>query len=468
MERNINHQKAHLSQLINELKDMSQNAKVESVEETAFTTIIAQFHHNDDLDEAIAGFEEALFKNKLTLCFMKNKISQLIENKIADLAFEMVTLALQLNPKDRELQFLLVQTHKLNENYAGALNVLDILKEGATKKDVLQILNEEASLFKLMNNAESTFVTLRRLLNIDPTNETALKDIWWSIEVSKNYKESLALHKSIIDKNAYSARAWYNLAHAQYYLHQYENAIKSFEYAFLIDVKFELAYRYCSEVCMLIGKHEQALKCFYELLEHSTPDADGLKNIGLCYEKLGNLVKSRKYYLLARNLDPMDDEIYFNLGNTYRIEEQWKLAANYYERAISLNDRNEDYFIALADAYFKCDENHKAELYYRRATEVGPEVPGPWVKYAQFYASADKFDMALDILIEAEEYTTGAEIYYCRATLLFQQDEKFEAMENLGEALQIDYDMHTILFEYIPTLKDNPDIKAILNYYEFG
>jgi tetratricopeptide (TPR) repeat protein len=188
----------------------------------------------------------------------------------------------------------------------------------------------------------------------------------------------------------------------------------------------------------------------------------------LCYEKLNNLIKARKYYLLARNLDPMEDEIYFFLGNTYKAEAQWRLAANYYERAISLQDRNEDYYIALAEAYFKCDESHKADLYYRRATEIGPEIPTPWVRYAEFYKNANKPEMALEILMEAEDYTTGAEIYYCRAAILFEQGERFDGMENLGEGLQIDFDMHSMFFEYIPSLREDREIKAIIKYYEFG
>lgn len=468
MENNSFNSKTNLTKLLNEITDMSQKVKVDSIEETAFASIIAQFHHTDDIDEAIAGFEEAIYKNKLTLAFMKKKISQLIENKIADLAVETSTLALQLNPEDRELQFFMVQACRLNENYSQALAILDTLKENASPKEVIEILNEEAAIYKLMQNAENTFVTLRRLLTLDPANEEALKEIWWSVEISKNYKESLKLHKSIIEKNPYSARAWYNMAHAEYYLHQYENAVKSFEYAFIIDEKFELAYRYCAEVCMLIGKYDQALKCYYELMEHTTPDAEGLKSIGLCYEKLNNLIKARKYYLLARNLDPMDDEIYYFLGNTYKSESQWRLAANYYERAISLHDRNEDYFMALAEAYEKCDENHKADLYFRRATEIGPEIPAPWVKYAEYYLKVGKAETALDILEEAEEYTAGAEIYYCKAGILFQQGEKFDAMENLGEALQIDFDMHTKIYEYLPSLKEDRDIKAIIKYYEFG
>ncbi len=468
MKNNSLNSKLNLTKLVNELTIMSQNVKVDSVEETAFTQIISRFHQDDNIEQAIAGFEEAIYKNRLTIAFMKKKISQLIENKIADLAIETISLATQLAPHDRELHFLMIQACRLNEDYSRALDILDTLKADAAPREVILILNEEAAIYKLMQNAESTFVSLRRLLTIDPHNEDALREIWWSIEMSKNYKESLKLHKIVIEKNPYSARAWYNLAHAEYYLHQYENAIRSFEYAYIIDPKFELAYRYCAEVCTLTGRFEQALKCYYDLMEHAVADAEALKSIGYCYEKTSNLIKARKYYLLARNLDPMDDEIYYNLGNTYKADGQWQLAANYYERAVSLQDRNEDYFVALAEAYIHCGENHKADLFFRRATEVCPEMPAPWVRYAEFYFKGGKSEKALEILLEAEETTAGAEIYYCRAIILFSLNEKFDAMENLGEALQIDFDMHKILFDYLPALKEDREIKAIIKYYEFG
>ncbi len=281
MKNNSLNSKLNLTKLVNELTIMSQNVKVDSVEETAFTQIISRFHQDDNIEQAIAGFEEAIYKNRLTIAFMKKKISQLIENKIADLAIETISLATQLAPHDRELHFLMIQACRLNEDYSRALDILDTLKADAAPREVILILNEEAAIYKLMQNAESTFVSLRRLLTIDPHNEDALREIWWSIEMSKNYKESLKLHKIVIEKNPYSARAWYNLAHAEYYLHQYENAIRSFEYAYIIDPKFELAYRYCAEVCTLTGRFEQALKCYYDLMEHAVADAEALKSIGV-------------------------------------------------------------------------------------------------------------------------------------------------------------------------------------------
>lgn len=468
MKNNNYDSNSKLNDLVNELKVMSQNSSVDSIEETAFVKIMDNYQLYADIDGTIAAVEEALYKNRLTISFLKKKISQLIQNQLGLLAYETVSLALQLNATDRDLLMLKVQACKITEDFAEALNILDSLKKDASQLEVIEILNEEAALYRLMDNAENTFVCLRRVLKLDPMNEAALKEIWWSIEISKNYKESLKLHADIIERNPYSARAWYNYGHAHYYLHNYEDAIKSFEYAYIVDEKFELAYRYCAEVCTITGQHDKALKCYYDYMEHFTPDADSLKNLGVCYEKLGNLLKARKYYLLARNLEPMDDEVYFFLGNTYITEQQWKLAANYYERAISLQDRNEDYYIALAQAYDKCDENHKADLFFRRATEVGPEIPTAWVKYAEYYIAHDKLDDALEILDEAEEYTTGAEIYYCKAIILFKQEERFQAMEDLGEGLQLDFDMHKVLFDHIPTLKDDRDIKAIIKYYQYG
>lgn len=468
MKNNNYDSNSKLIDLMNELKVMSQNATVDSVEETAFVQIINNYQNNSDIDDTIAAVEDALYKNRLTISFLKKKISQLIENQVGELAYETVSLALQLNPVDRDLLLLKVKACRITDGYAEALNILDSLKKNASQNEVIEILNEEASIYKLMNNAENTFICLSRVLRLDPTNEAALKEIWWSIEISKNYKESLKLHASIIEHNPYSSRAWYNMGHAHYYLHKYEDAIKAFEYAYIIDEKFELAYRYCAEVCTITGQHEKALKCYYDYMEHFTPDGDSLKNLGVCYEKTGNLLKARKYYLLARNLEPMDDEVYFLLGNTYMTELQWKLAANYFERAISLQDRNEDYYTALAQAYDKCNEQHKADLFFRRATEIGPEIPTPWVKYAEYFISHNKLGDAMEVLIEAEEYTAGAELYYCRSAIQFMLGEKFEAMEDLGEALQLDYEMRSKLFEYIPSLSNDREIKAIIKYYEFG
>jgi len=170
---------------------------------------------------------------------------------------------------------------------------------------------------------------------------------------------------------------------------------------------------------------------------------------------------------MARNLEPMDDEIYYLLGLSYVADETWNLAANYFERAISLNDRNEEYFIALAKTYASQGEHKRAQLFFRRATEIGPEIPEAWIAAADYHYQLADHDAVLELLEEAEDYTTGPEIYYMKSVAHFAKNEEYEAMEALGEGLQLDFDMHPFIFNYHPQLRSDKKVKGIIRYYEF-
>ena len=75
-------------------------------------------------------------------------------------------------------------------------------------------------------------------------------------------------------------------------------------------------------------------------------------------------------------------------------------------------------------------------------------------------------DAAWDILIDAEEYAVGPELTYCKAACLFKMGKRKEGMLFLEEAITDDFEMHPILFKYIPELKTDKKIKAMLKFFE--
>jgi|GEM_PF-1931416 len=452
---------------INETNVVSQNGTVVSVEEKAFRQIAELFQIHSFTEDWVSVVEEHILRKRISVPYLKYKIESLLLSEQSELAYHLVSHVTALLPFDTGLDKLLFEAARANGNYAEALSCLEKWKSYASLEQSIHIYNEEAAIHKLMNDADNNFQCLKNVLHIDPNNETALQEIWWSIEMTKNYRESIKLHKEILQVNPNCYRAWYNLAHSQYYLFQYNNAIESFQKSIEFEPSFELAYKYCAEVCILIKEYKMALECYYDYLEKFQPDADGLKNIGQIYYQMKNQIKSRKYFLMARNLEPMDDEIYYLLGLSYVADETWNLAANYFERAISLNDRNEEYFIALAKTYASQGEHKRAQLFFRRATEIGPEIPEAWIAAADYHYQLADHDAVLELLEEAEDYTTGPEIYYMKSVAHFAKNEEYEAMEALGEGLQLDFDMHPFIFNYHPQLRSDKKVKGIIRYYEF-
>ena len=309
------------------------------------------------------------------------------------------------------------------------------------------------------------FFALKAALLENPKHNEALERLWLCVELSRNYEESIILHEEILDKDPYSYIAWYNLGHANAYLGNYSEAIEAFELAFVIKEDFEFAYRDCAELCFEIKLYRKALKYYQEILEHFEPDSELLLRIGQCYQFLNSTNTARTFYMRALKLDPLNDEVFFHIGLCYALEEKWKSAIKSYEKAIRIEDKQEEYLAALAAAYYAINEATKAEKYWKKAIGVAPEQSAYWVQLARFLMQSDRGEEALAFLEEAEHFSAGSDLMYCRIACLFATGKRQEAIYWLGEALHEDFEMHRALFELLPELERDIDVINLITAY---
>jgi len=75
------------------------------------------------------------------------------------------------------------------------------------------------------------------------------------------------------------------------------------------------------------------------------------------------------------------------------------------------------------------------------------------------------YHSALEVIEQAEIHAVGAEIFYCKAACLFNQDNRSEALTAMEEALIENFDMHPVIFDFDKSLRENKDVKAIIRYY---
>lgn len=116
-----------------------------------------------------------------------------------------------------------------------------------------------------------------------------------------------------------------------------------------------------------------SLPQIYILTDPLTPEEH--LNLGVSYEKKGELDNALKEYLLASKKLPLAT---LYLGNIHFLKEEWVEAEKYYKEAIQQDHRN-------ADAY-----NNLAWLYYTRSENL-PEAEGLALKAMELDPSKDRF-----------------------------------------------------------------------------
>lgn len=423
-------------------------------------------HHKGQMEyaEALTVSDFALTIHLLDAELLMLKTDLLLENKRPQEALAMMSLLEKVCPDEISILCLRARAmFQLDENEL-ARALLAGAKSWAPTSRMAEILLLEASLLQRTGEKEEAYQRYKEILTLEPRNRTALEKIWLASESSRNQKDSLAFHLVIIDRDPYNGMAWFNCGQAYYYLLRYEEALEAFEYAGMLEPQFSLAFCYAAEVALAIGQPKRALKNLYDILQRSH-DPGILKLMAQSYQALQIPGKARQYFLQARNLDPLDDDTYYQLGKIYMHEGKPSIAARYFERAVNLDDRNEEYMLALAEAWYQEGRTGEAEACMVRATEIAPEIPEPWIRYALVHWQREDWDGTLHILEDALEHTWDSGIYYLMAAAQIKKGQRKEAFRSLEEALGEGYESHDVFFTYLPDMKQDKDVKAILRYF---
>ena len=238
------------------------------------------------------------------------------------------------------------------------------------------------------------------------------------------------------------------------------------EYAFLINPDFDIAYFDCAELCEQVGKYQQAIDIYRESLDRFGPDAEILVNLGANSIKINHISEAKEYLLMASRIDPYNDEVFYYLGLCYTNRQKWKEAINAFNRAIAIEDRREEYYAGMADVYVKTEDWSKADYFFRKATETAPEQDHYWYEHASFLYKIKEYQLALDVLEDADNHTYGVNLLYCKVACFLKMNQVEKALEIFTEALEEDFDQHELIFEMEADLMYNEKILSLITYYQ--
>ncbi len=454
-----------LHSLANEFESMSKRGNSAYFEDRHLFQLIGYYEEEFSPEKAMEVTDFALRQYKYRIDFYIIKIRLLMQFGEYDAALDLIEYAENISPMEWELKLMKCRIYASQKDYALAIEYISKLKEVSMgQQDYLDLLMEEAHVYEQMKQFDQMYKVLRNILLEKPDHPQALENIWMSVEVQKNYEESIALHNVLIDSNPYIFQAWYNLGHAYSCTGEYDKAIQALEYSFIINPDFEFGYKDCAELCFQVKKYQQALDVYLEYLERFGKEAEIMVSIGQCYLELGDNLKARQYLKKGVRLDPYNDEVYYCLGMCDLKQSNYASAIRNFQKAIRIEDRREEYYAYLADAYVQSKDWDRADFYFRKATETGPEQSEYWFKHVRFLIEIGEIRMAMEVLDEAEYYTCGMELLYCRAICHLLEEQTEEGFLVLRDALSDHPEGQFLLHEIAPKLLEDKEVTAMLNY----
>lgn len=384
------------------------------------------------------SYNVGLYRLKALTCMAQSDYTE---------ALRIVRHAFSLAPEDFELRLIELECLGHGGEDQMALAKLNTILEYVSDEDRIEVLFVIAKIQEKQGAFSDSFDTLRSILEIDHSNQTALEKIWFCVELSGKYEDSVALHSKLIDENAYNHMAWYNLGHAYTCLEKYDQALMAYEYTFLIKENFEYGYRDFAEILIAQNEFKKALGVLNEIKAKFDHDSELFLNIGQCYLHLEQYDQAFQCLIKAKEYDPLESKIYFLLGLSEMACLNYESAIYYLSIAIELDNHKEEYHEAIASVHTLNGNFKEAIKALKNAINAAPEHWHFTVELAKLYIELFEYEKAYQTLTGINDVLDTPTIRYCIAVVTLLMGDEAEAFEMLSLELQTNYEEHTILKE---------------------
>jgi Tfp pilus assembly protein PilF len=156
------------------------------------------------------------------------------------------------------------------------------------------------------------------------------------------------------------------------------------------------------------------------LHSETTASVTSLYRGAVAHQKAERWQEAINGYKGVLKYEPMSAEVYNNIGVCYEKQGQLKIAAKYYEKAISINPRFYPSYNNLGIIYYKMKDFNKARAAYERALHLNPGNSQSEINLALVYERLRRGELARRTL----------------ERVLINDPENAEAHYNLGRMLE--------------------------------
>ena len=462
---NFKEEQEDIKLLVRQYEGMLNNEGIGFFEKKQFTQLINYYEARDKTKKVHHLIENALEQHPFSATFYIRKAQFLMDSNKEPQALELLEQAEIYDASEMDIYLIRAEILSTYRRFNEALSILEYAEVKMSKSDMDELYLAYANVYEDMEDYDKMFDALQNALLVDLDCEEALERIWLCTELANKYEESVSLHNQILDKNAYSYLAWYNLGHAYNGLKMHEKAIEAFEFSYVIREKFELAYISCVDVLFEIEDYDRAIECLKAGLEFVPKSFDFCIFLGKSYEAKENYIDAKSAYIKAARINDKSGEAFFRLGECYAFEERWIHALSAYENAYKLEQFNAEYVAAVAEANYQLDNNEKANELFKIALELDITEINIWVQYLSFLIDIEEFELAFEASVIAEDYCQDIELQCCKIAAYYQAGQTKEAILLLTQALLEEQEFGKLLFELFPDLREETEILNIITSF---
>jgi tetratricopeptide (TPR) repeat protein len=444
---------------------MVQNDSHEYLEVGIYINIISHYQSKGNLDNAIRASEIGLGLHPFSLELKLLYSNVLLESGSFELSLAIIEEILIIQPTDIEYLSVKAELFILLGRNQEALDLyLHILPFSDEKAHIFYQLSEAA---QGIDNHELAIVYLLKTLELNPTNEEAMFELYHSYDVLNKLDDCISQLEKFINDNPYSKHAWYNLGILYDRQEKYEKAIDCYEFAVAIDDKYSSAFFNMGSAWMVLKSFDKAVEQFiyvFEIEEHKDPYL--LQSIGHCYFELNNYSLALKNYHKGIKIEPLLHESWYGVGLILEKQEKWLEAVHFFGKAHQIQDKFPKYIKALAQTEYQLGNIVSSIQYFEKAITIDTKDTNIWIAWSYVYHEQGETEHATKIILDAlEELPDEPELFYRLACYLITKGNLKEAFIYLENALILNFELHTVLFDFFQDLETQKALVRIIDQH---
>lgn len=393
------------------------------------------------------------------------QVEMLVYDDKLDIAEKLLNELYAIEPNNEEIYIQKANIYSKRDNHEKAVELLKVaLKYTDDYADVYNLIGMEYLFMDDLELAKENFI---KCLEEDTEDQAALYNVVYCFEFLDQNEDAIAFLDQYIDKNPYSEIAWHQSGRLNYGLKKYEEALRAFDYATLVDDEFLGAFMEKAKALERLKRYEDAIEAYERTIELDDPTSYALLRIGKCYEKLGKKALAIKYFNKTVHEDPLLDKGWIAITDFYVRQKNFQKALFFVNKALNIDNQNRFYWKRFANINKEMNFFEEAEFGYRKAVEFGDTALDTWLFWVDILQFLGEFDSAIQTLLQATEfYPEEYEVEYRLAGLYFMLHDDKKGKFHISNGLRLNFKNHTILEDLFPVVWNRKMVQNAINKYK--
>ncbi|RZJ65440.1 MAG: tetratricopeptide repeat protein [Flavobacterium sp.] len=450
---------------LSKFESMLKTNKVLFFDSEEFEDIILHYLDTGKASLAKKALKLALEQHPRSTGLKLVQVEMLIYDDKLDQAEKLLNELFALEPHNEEIYIQKANIFSKRDKHEEAVEQLKIaLTYTEDYADVYNLMGME---YLFMDNLELAKENFIKCLEEDTEDQAALYNVVYCFEFLDQNVEAIEYLNQYIDRNPYSEIAWHQMGRLHYGIKQYEEALRAFDYATLIDEEFLGAFMEKGKSLERLKRYDEAIESYNRTIEIDDPTSYALLRIGKCYEKLGKKALALKYYNKTVHEDPLLDKGWIAITDFYVREKNFQKALFYVNKALNIDNSNRLYWKRYAVINKEMNFFEEAEVGYRKAVELGDYQLDTWLFWVDILQFLGEFDSATTTLLQASEYFPDEyEIEYRLAGIYFMQRDDAKGKFHLSNALRLNFKNHKLLKDLFPVAWERKIVRNMIDKYK--